>query len=74
MLLKSKIGYLFGIYNVYRMIRRGITQAYQGIKELDSAMNAIAVVTSMTTDQLWGTNKHLHGGCETIWSCNKGCF
>lgn len=44
---------MFGLYNVYQLVRRAIRSAYQDIKELDSAMNEIAVVTNMTTDQLW---------------------
>ena len=51
---KSKIAQMFGLYNVYQMVRRAVRSAYQSIKELDSAMNEIAVVTDMTTDQLWG--------------------
>lgn len=51
---KSRITQLFGLYNIYQLIRRGIQQAYTSIKQLDSAMNEIAVVTDMTTNQLWG--------------------
>lgn len=50
---KNKITQIFGLYNVYQLIRRGIQNAYRSIQELDSAMNEIAVVTEMTTAELW---------------------
>lgn len=51
---KNKITQIFGLYNVYQLIRRGIQNAYNSIKQLDQAMNEIAVVTNMTTNELWG--------------------
>lgn len=51
---KNKITQIFGLYNIYQLIRRGIQNAYNSIKQLDQAMNEIAVVTNMTTNELWG--------------------
>ena len=71
---KSKIAQMFGLYNVYQMIRRGIRQAYASIKELDSAMNAIAVVTNMTTDSLWGQIEAYMAVAQQYGVATKGVF
>lgn len=42
---------LAGIFDI---LKRSITSAYESVKELDAAMNSIAVVTDMTTSDLWG--------------------
>lgn len=42
-----------GINQVFRMVSQGIRSAMQDIKALDKAMTDIAVVTNMTTTQLW---------------------
>lgn len=41
-------------YAIINKVRQGIRQAWNDIKGLDSAMTNIAVVTSMSTDELWG--------------------
>lgn len=41
---------LTGIFDI---IKRSINSAYEAVKELDAAMNSIAVVTDMTTGDLW---------------------
>lgn len=52
--LKASIKQWMSAYEIIGLIKRGIREAYQDIKELDTAMTNIAVVTDMTTDQLWG--------------------
>lgn len=42
---------LTGIFDI---LKRSIKSAYNAVKDLDEAMNSIAVVTDMTTDDLWG--------------------
>lgn len=41
---------LTGIFDI---LKRSIKSAYNAVKDLDEAMNSIAVVTDMTTDDLW---------------------
>jgi hypothetical protein len=36
-----------------QVITNAIRSAYNAVKELDEAMNSIAVVTDMTTQELW---------------------
>lgn len=52
--LKASIKQWMSAYEIIGLIKRGIREAYQDIKDLDTAMTNIAVVTDMTTDQLWG--------------------
>ena len=52
--LQSSLKQLVGFSAVLIQIRRGIQAAVAQIKELDSAMNGIAVVTDFTTKELWG--------------------
>jgi hypothetical protein len=42
---------LAGIFEIFR---RSIRSAFDAVKELDAAMNSIAVVTDKKTDELWG--------------------
>lgn len=50
----ASIQRLVGFTAVFTQVNRGIREAVSQIKELDSAMNAIAVVTDFTTEELWG--------------------
>lgn len=52
--LQSSLKQLVGFSAVLIQVRRGIQAAVAQIKELDSAMNGIAVVTDFTTKELWG--------------------
>lgn len=52
--LQSSLRQLVGFSAVLIQVRRGIQAAVAQIKELDSAMNGIAVVTDFTTKELWG--------------------
>ena len=42
-----------GFYQVLNLVRRGVRDAFNNIKELDTIMNGIAVVTDMSTADLW---------------------
>ena len=50
----SRLKQLLGFGAMFHQLSRMIRSAVQQIKELDSAMTQIAVVTDFTTDQLWG--------------------
>ena len=52
--LQSSLKQLVGFSAVLIQVRRGVQAAVAQIKELDSAMNGIAVVTDFTTKELWG--------------------
>ena len=43
-----------GLTQVINIVRNGIREAYEDIKNLDQSMTNIAVVTDMSVDDLWG--------------------
>ncbi len=49
----SRLKQLLGIGAIFRQVSRMVKNAVNQIKELDSAMTSIAVVTTMTTNELW---------------------
>lgn len=51
---QSRIKQLLGLGAILHQVSRMIRNAVAQIKELDKAMTQIAVVTDMTTSQLWG--------------------
>lgn len=51
--IKMTVTNFMGFYQVLNLIRRGIREAMNTMKELDKAMNGIAIVTNMTTADLW---------------------
>lgn len=51
--LKSRATAVFGLTNAFIYMNRFIRQSVTAIKELDAAFTEIAVVTDMTTTQLW---------------------
>ena len=51
--LKSRATAVFGLTNAFIYMNRFIRESVTTIKELDAAFIEIAVVTNMTTEQLW---------------------
>ena len=51
--LKARATAMFGLTNAFIYMNRFIRESVQTIKELDAAFTEIAVVTNMTTKQLW---------------------
>lgn len=51
--LKARATAMFGLTNAFIYMNRFIRESVQTIKELDAAFTEIAVVTNMTTEQLW---------------------
>ena len=51
--LKSRIGYFFGISNVFNLFKRTVRQAVDTVKELDAVMTETAVVTDFTVGDMW---------------------
>lgn len=52
--LKSAITNFMGFTQVLNLVRKGVTDAATHIKELDTVMNGISIVTDMSTADLWG--------------------
>lgn len=51
--LKARATAMFGLTNAFIYMNRFIRESVTTIKELDAAFTEIAVVTNMTTEQLW---------------------
>ena len=51
--LKNSFMHFFSLTNGWMLLRRGIRQAYEAVKELDDAMTEIAVVSEYTLDDIW---------------------
>lgn len=52
----------FGMYTIVRYIRQGITSIINSIRELDTAITSIAMVSkNLNQDQLWGQMKNYIG-------------
>lgn len=51
--LKNRATAVFGLTNAFIYMNRFIRKSVDAIKELDAAFTEIAVVTNMTTSQLW---------------------
>ena len=52
-MIASRIKYTFSLVNGLYILQRTIRSAFTSVKELDASMNEIAVVTEMTTSDLW---------------------
>lgn len=51
--LKNSFMHFFSLTSGWMLLRRGIRQAYEAVKELDDAMTEIAVVSEYTLDDIW---------------------
>ena len=51
--VKNRIQYFFGLNNAINLVKRGIREAINTVKELDKAMTETAVVTSNTISDMW---------------------
>ena len=51
--LKSRLAYFFSFYKIMGTVRKVVREATTTIKELDSVMTQISVVTKMTQKDLW---------------------
>lgn len=52
--LKTSTQYFFSLRNMINLLKRGIDDAVQSVKELDKAMTETAVVTDYKVSDLWG--------------------
>lgn len=52
-MMQNRIQYFFGLNNSIQLLKRGLREAYNTVKELDSAMTETAVVTDYTVSDMW---------------------
>ena len=51
--LQSTTQYFFGLRNMFNLLKRGINEALQTVKDLDAAMTETAVVTNFSVGDMW---------------------
>ena len=51
--LKTQANYFFGLQNMFQLLKRGIRDAVETIKELDASMTETAVVTDFSVADMW---------------------
>lgn len=51
--IKMTITNFMGFYQVLNLVKRAVSEATNHIKELDTVMNGIAIVSNMNTSDLW---------------------
>lgn len=51
--LKHRIGYFFGITNMFNLFKRTVREAINTVKELDAVMTETAVVTDFDIGDMW---------------------
>ena len=52
--LKTQANYFFSLQNIFQLLKRGIRDAVDTIKELDASMTETAVVTEFSVEDMWG--------------------
>lgn len=73
-MIASNLKYTFSLVNGFYMAQKVIRQAYQSVKELDASMNEIAVVTTMTTGDLWGQIEAYNQLASSMGATVKGAY
>lgn len=73
-MIASNLKYTFSLVNGFYMAQRVIRQAYQSVKALDESMNSIAVVTNMTTGELWGQIEAYNKLASSMGATVKGAY
>lgn len=53
--LTYRLKYFFSIFTIYRNISKWVRQTYSDLQNLDKAFGSIAMVTSKTVNDLWGS-------------------
>lgn len=51
--LKSQANYFFSLQNMFQLLKRGIQDAFETVKNLDKAMTETAVVTDFNVGDMW---------------------
>ena len=72
--MKSAIKQWMGTREIINYIKQGVRQAYQDIQGLDKAMTNIAVVTNMTTSDLWGKINEYMGVAQQYGVTTQGVY
>ena len=72
--LQQSIKQWMGTREIINYVKQGIRQAYQDIQGLDKAMTNIAVVTNMSTSDLWGKINEYMGVAQQYGVTTQGVY
>lgn len=72
--MKNTIANFMGFYQVLNLTKRAVKEAANHIKELDSVMNKISIVTDMDTSDLWGQIDQYSKMAQTYGTTIKGAY
>ena len=72
--MKMTVANFMGFYQVLNLTKRAIKDAANHIKELDSVMNKISIVTNMDTSDLWGQIDQYSKMAQTYGTTIKGAY
>lgn len=72
--IKSFISRWFGFYEVVRLTRQAVSSMLTNVKELDSVMTEISIVTDFTQDDLWGQMKEYSAIAQEYGVSIKGVY
>ena len=72
--MKNTIANFMGFYQVLNLTKKAIREAANHIKELDTVMNKISIVTDMDTSDLWGQIDQYSKMAQTYGTTIKGAY
>ena len=72
--LKSSTQYFFGLRNMFNMLKRGLHQAFETVKELDKAMTETAVVTKYDVSDMWNMLPRYTKIANELGATTKGAY
>ena len=72
--MKTMIANFMGFHQVLNLTRKAVQEAAQHIKELDTVMNGISIVTNMDTSDLWGQIDQYSKMAQTYGTTIKGAY
>lgn len=72
--MKTMVANFMGFNQILNLTRKAVQEAAQHIKELDTVMNGISIVTNMDTSDLWGQIDQYSKMAQTYGTTIKGAY
>ena len=72
--LKTSANYFFGLQNMFYLMRSGLRETLDTVKELDKAMTDTAVVTDFTVPEMWAKLPQYTKLANELGATTKGAY
>lgn len=72
--LQTSANYFFGLQNMFYLMKRGVQDTLETVKELDKAMTETAVVTDMSVGDLWKQLPDYTDLANKLGATTKGAY